>query len=70
MEVMQTFDTRSELAKLEDELRAALIENERLHAQICELQVTFGQVKTRLRDFQDLLDAAKDLADDILADSE
>jgi hypothetical protein len=54
---------------LEDELRAAYVENGGLHAQIRELQEINGQVKSRLRDLQSLLDTVNDFAADILADS-
>lgn len=69
MEVVETADTASELAKTKDDLRAALIENEGLHDQIRNLQAINGQIKDRLHDLQDLVDTVKSFVDDMLADS-
>jgi transposase len=68
MEIMQTADTTSELAKTQDDLRAVFIENEGLRARVRELQAINEQVKTRLSNLQELADTVKCFADDILAD--
>lgn len=57
----------SELARVKDDLRAALIENEVLHALIHDLQTMNGQIKSRLHDLQGLADMVKGFTDDILA---
>ncbi|KAH9039011.1 hypothetical protein EDB85DRAFT_1887743 [Lactarius pseudohatsudake] len=54
-------DTTSELSKTKDNLRAALIENEGLRAQILDLQTRIEQVQDRLGDLQELADTLKRL---------
>jgi hypothetical protein len=63
---MEITETASKLA---DDLRAALIENEGLRAQIRDLQARNGQMEDRLGDLQDLVDTVKKFADDMLADN-
>jgi hypothetical protein len=62
MDITQAADTRSELAKVEDELCAALVEklNEGLLSRIRQLQATNEQMKARLSILQALLDTVKD----------
>ena len=62
MDITQAADTRSELAKVEDELCAALVEklNEGLLSWICQLQATNEQMKAHLSILQALLDTVKD----------
>lgn len=63
---MEITETASKLA---DDLRAALIENEGLRAQIRDLQARNGQMEDRLGNLQDLVDTVKKFADDMLADN-
>jgi hypothetical protein len=66
METTETVDTMSELARINDDLRAA---NEGLHAQIRDLQARNGQITNRLRDLQDLVETVKKFAEDMIADN-
>lgn len=69
MELIETdIDAMSELTRAKDGLRAALIENEVLHAQIHDLQTVNGQIKSHLHNLQGLVDMVKGLIDDVLAD--
>lgn len=70
MELVET-DTTCELALLrtKDELRAALLENEILYAQVHDLETINEQMRNRLRDLQGLVDTVKRFADDIIAES-
>ncbi|KAH9007813.1 hypothetical protein EDB85DRAFT_2165217 [Lactarius pseudohatsudake] len=56
----QQLGTTSELSKIcdeiEDDLRAALIENEKMNVQICELEAIHGQIADCLRDLKDKMD--------------
>lgn len=58
----------SELSKTTENLRAALIENEGLRAQIRDLQARIEQVQDRLGDLQELADTVKKFAGDMMAD--
>lgn len=59
----------SELAKINDDLRAALIDNEELRAQIRDLQARNGQITNRLHDLQDLVDTVKKFAEDMITEN-
>lgn len=70
MELVEA-DATCELALLrtKDELRAALLENEILYAQVHDLETINEQMRNRLCDLQGLVDTVKRFADDIIAES-
>ncbi|KAI9459242.1 hypothetical protein BJY52DRAFT_1223233 [Lactarius psammicola] len=59
-------DTLRKLAEIEDDIRSALIKNEEILAQICDLEARNGQAANRLRDLADVM---KKLEDDRSAET-